>query len=113
MLLKSANQVSSKTVTQKEKAVCWIENGIHSKKVAKVCRYPSARCFLHESERPMITQLLRFAVAAFSWLGVPLVVVGALEPEESSEFNGQRSQSLDCKHMMEECLMSVISEEGR
>jgi hypothetical protein len=35
-------------------------------------------------------QLLRFAVAAFSWFGVPLVVVGALEPEESSEFNGQK-----------------------
>jgi peroxiredoxin len=38
----------------------------------------------------MITQLLRFAVAGFSWLGLPLVVVAALEPEESSEFNGQR-----------------------
>ena len=30
----------------------------------------------------MITQLIRFAVAGFSWLGLPLVVVGALEPEE-------------------------------
>ena len=38
----------------------------------------------------MITQLLRFAVAGFIWLGSPLVAVGALEPEESSEFNGQR-----------------------
>ena len=38
----------------------------------------------------MITQLVRFAVAGFSWLGLPLVVLGALEPEESSEFNGQR-----------------------
>ena len=28
----------------------------------------------------MITQLLRLAVAAFSWLGLPLVVVAALEP---------------------------------
>ena len=61
----------------------------------------------------MILQLLRFAVTSFSWLGFPLVVVGTLEPEESSEFNGQRSQTLDCEHMMEECLMSVISEAGR
>jgi cytochrome c biogenesis protein CcmG/thiol:disulfide interchange protein DsbE len=38
----------------------------------------------------MIMQLLRFAMAGFSWLGWPLTVVGALEPEESSEFNGQR-----------------------
>ena len=38
----------------------------------------------------MITQLLRLAVAAFSWLGLPLVVVAALEPEESSQFNGQK-----------------------
>ena len=38
----------------------------------------------------MITQFLRFPVAGFSWLGLPLAVVGALEPEESSEFNGQR-----------------------
>jgi peroxiredoxin len=38
----------------------------------------------------MIAQLLRFALAGFSWLVLPLVVVGALEPEESSEFNGQR-----------------------
>jgi peroxiredoxin len=38
----------------------------------------------------MITQLLRFAVAAFSWLGPPLVVAAALEPEDSSEFNGQK-----------------------
>jgi hypothetical protein len=37
----------------------------------------------------MITQLLRFAVVGFSCLGLPLVVIGALEPEESSEFNGQ------------------------
>jgi peroxiredoxin len=35
-------------------------------------------------------QILRFAVAAFSWVGLPLVVVAALEPEESSEFNGQK-----------------------
>jgi len=39
----------------------------------------------------MITQLLRFAVVGFSWLGLPLVVLAALEPEESSEFNGQRA----------------------
>jgi hypothetical protein len=38
----------------------------------------------------MITQLLCLAVAAFSWLGLPLVAVAALEPEESSEFNGQK-----------------------
>src|ERR1700761_3884179 len=38
----------------------------------------------------MIIQLLRFAVTAFSFLGLPLVGVGALEPEESSEFNGQK-----------------------
>ena len=38
----------------------------------------------------MITQLLRFAVVGFSWLGLPLVVVAALEPEESSQFNGQK-----------------------
>jgi peroxiredoxin len=38
----------------------------------------------------MTKLLLRFAVAAFSWLGLPLVVVAALAPEESSEFNGQK-----------------------
>ena len=38
----------------------------------------------------MTTLLLRFAVVAFSWLGLPLVVVAALAPEESSEFNGQK-----------------------
>jgi peroxiredoxin len=59
--------------------------------VANVCRLPSAQCFLDELERPkMITQLLCFAVAAFSWLGLPLAHVAALEPEESYEFNGQK-----------------------
>jgi peroxiredoxin len=38
----------------------------------------------------MIRQLFCLAVAAFSWLGLPLVTVAALEPEESSEFNGQK-----------------------
>jgi peroxiredoxin len=38
----------------------------------------------------MIRQLFCFAVAAFSWLSLTLVVVAALEPEESSEFNGQK-----------------------
>jgi peroxiredoxin len=38
----------------------------------------------------MITQLLRFLVVGFSWLSQPLVLVAALSPEESSEFDGQR-----------------------
>jgi len=38
----------------------------------------------------MMTQLALFVVAEFSWLSLPLALLAALEPEESSEFNGRR-----------------------
>ena len=38
----------------------------------------------------MITRLLCFAAAAFTWWCLPLAHVAALEPQESSEFNGQK-----------------------
>jgi peroxiredoxin len=37
----------------------------------------------------MTATILRFVVALLSWMSLPLVVVAALEPEESSEFDGQ------------------------
>jgi hypothetical protein len=61
----------------------------------------------------MTATFLRFVVALLSWMSLPSVGVAALAPEESIEFDGQRSQTLDCKRVMEECLMFVISEGGR
>ena len=39
----------------------------------------------------MTATLLRFVVIALvSWMSLPLVVVAALAPEESTEFDGQK-----------------------
>jgi hypothetical protein len=61
----------------------------------------------------MIATFLCLVVGLLSWISLPLVVVAELPPEESSEFDGQRVQTLDCKRVMEECLMFVISEVAR
>src|ERR1700730_16776264 len=37
----------------------------------------------------MTATILRFVVALLGWMGLPLVAVAALEPEESTEFDGQ------------------------
>ena len=38
----------------------------------------------------MTATFLRFVVAVLSWMSLPLVVVAALAPEESTEFDGQK-----------------------
>jgi len=69
--------------------------------------------FLQIGVFAMTATFFRFVVALLFWISFPLVIVAALAPEESTEFDGQRSQTLDCKRVMEECLMFVISEAGR
>ena len=61
----------------------------------------------------MIATFLRLVVGLLSWISLPLVVVAELEPEESTEFDGQKVTDFGLKARDGKCLMFVISEAGR